>query len=108
MSISSFQRHCTIPYAHFLTGVDSSAPALALADSNAQLNGWQQSQYTFLKNDIVKYMQQQIVEGTRWDLVVLDPPKLAPNRKSLNRALAKYRKLNTLVGDSKMSQQLLL
>ena len=78
-------------------GVDSSASALALADSNAQLNGWQQPQYTFLKNDIVKYMQQQIVEGTQWDLVVLDPPKLAPNRKSLNRAMAKYRKLNTLV-----------
>jgi len=77
--------------------VDSSAPALALAESNAQLNGWQQSQYHFLKDDIVKYMQQQIVEGTQWDLVVLDPPKLAPNRKSLNRALAKYRKLNTLV-----------
>ena len=77
--------------------MDSSAPALALAKSNAQLNGWQQSQYHFLKDDVVKYMQQQIVEGKQWDLVVLDPPKLAPNRKSLNRALAKYRKLNTLV-----------
>ncbi len=80
--------------------MDSSAPALALAKSNAQLNGWQQSQYHFLKDDVVKYMQQQIVEGMQWDLVVLDPPKLAPNRKSLNRALAKYRKLNTLVCDS--------
>ncbi|KAL0039616.1 hypothetical protein WJX77_003474 [Trebouxia sp. C0004] len=82
--------------AHHVTGVDSSAPALALAKSNAQLNGWQQSEYHFLKDDVVKYMQQQIVEGMQWDLVVLDPPKLAPNRKSLNRALAKYRKLNTL------------
>ena len=80
-----------------LAGVDSSAPALALAERNAQLNGWQQSQYHFLKDDVVKYMQHQIVEGKQWDLVVLDPPKLAPSRKSLNRALAKYRKLNTLV-----------
>ncbi len=80
--------------------MDSSAPALALAESNAQLNGWQQSQCRFLKDDVVKYMQQQIVEGRQWDLVVLDPPKLAPNRKSLNRALAKYRKLNTLVCNS--------
>lgn len=79
-------------------GVESSAPALELADSNAKLNGWQPSQYSFLKDDITKYMQQQISEGTLWDIVVLDPPKLAPNRKSLNRAMIKYRKLNTLVG----------
>lgn len=79
-----------------VTGVDSSAPALELANSNAQLNGWQPSQYSFLKDDIMKYMQQQAAEGALWDLVVLDPPKLAPNRKSLNRALVKYRKLNTL------------
>lgn len=79
-------------------GVESSAPALELADSNAKLNGWQSSQFSFLKDDITKYMQQQISEGVLWDIVVLDPPKLAPNRKSLNRAMVKYRKLNTLVG----------
>lgn len=77
--------------------MDSSASALALAESNAELNGWHPPQYCFLKDDIAKYMQQQIVAGSQWDLVVLDPPKLAPNRKSLERALAKYRKLNTLV-----------
>lgn len=82
---------------HVHAGVESSAPALELANGNAKLNGWQPSQYTFLKDDITKYMQQQIAEGALWDLVVLDPPKLAPNRKSLNRAMVKYRKLNTLV-----------
>jgi hypothetical protein len=29
-----------------------------------------------------------------WDIVILDPPKLAPNRKLLDRAEAKYRYLN--------------
>lgn len=79
-------------------GIESSVPALALAESNAQLNGWRPSQYTLQKNDIVKYMQHQIAQGALWDLVVLDPPKLAPSRKSLHRALSKYCKLNTLVG----------
>ena len=83
---------------HVHAGVESSAAALELAESNAQLNGCQKSQYTFLKNDIVKYMQQQAAESRTWDLVVLDPPKLAPNRKSVNRALRKYCQLNTLVG----------
>lgn len=104
--LSSFANLCRVPTYSAMcdtdvshTGVDSSAPALELANSNAQLNGWQPSQYSFLKDDIMKYMQQQAAEGALWDLVVLDPPKLAPNRKSLNRALVKYRKLNTLVGD---------
>ena len=86
--------------------MESSAPALELANSSAQLNGWQPSQYTFLKDDIMKYMQQQTAEGALWDLVVLDPPKLAPNRKSLNRALVKYRKLNTMVGAAKQTPPL--
>ena len=30
-----------------------------------------------------------------WDVVVLDPPKLAPNRKALPRAAGKYKRLNT-------------
>ena len=80
-----------------VSGVESSAPALELADSNAKLNGWQPLQYSFLKDDITKYMQQQISEGALWDIVVLDPPKLVPSRKSLNRAMIKYCKLNTLV-----------
>ena len=73
-------------------------PALTLAKQNAQLNSYSLHQYTFLKDDIAKYMQQQLEAGSSWDMIVLDPPKLAPNRKSLDRALAKYRKLNTMVG----------
>lgn len=37
---------------------------------------------------------QAVAEGRQWDLVVFDPPKLAPNRKSLPRAMHKYRRLN--------------
>lgn len=83
-----------------LAGIDSSIPALALAEQNAQLNGYTSAQCTFLKDDIAKYMQQQVAADTVWDVVVLDPPKLAPNRKSLDRALAKYRRLNTMVSQT--------
>ena len=37
---------------------------------------------------------QAIAEKRRWELVVFDPPKLAPNRKALDKATRKYRKLN--------------
>lgn len=33
-------------------------------------------------------------EGKQWDIVVLDPPKLAPNKKILDRAMGKYKSLN--------------
>lgn len=38
--------------------------------------------------------KQAAVDGDKYDLVVLDPPKLAPNRKALARATSRYRRLN--------------
>ena len=38
---------------------------------------------------------QAVSEGQGWDIVVFDPPKLAPTRKSLARAMQRYRRLNT-------------
>jgi hypothetical protein len=77
-------------------GVDSSAAALELAEANARLNGLPSTSYAFVKADVAAFMQSAVVEGRTWDVVVLDPPKLAPSKKVLDRAAAKYRKLNAL------------
>jgi 23S rRNA G2069 N7-methylase RlmK/C1962 C5-methylase RlmI len=37
-----------------------------------------------------------VAEKRRWNLVVFDPPKLAPSRKTLEKASRKYRRLNGL------------
>lgn len=78
-----------------VTGVDSSAGALELAQRNAELNGVQ-DRCTFERADASKYMAAALQAGQQWDVVVLDPPKLAPNRKALPRALHKYRRMNEL------------
>ena len=39
---------------------------------------------------------QALAEGRRWDMVVFDPPKLAPSRKTLDKATRKYRRLNAM------------
>ena len=39
---------------------------------------------------------QALAERRRWDLVVFDPPKLAPSRKTLEKATRKYRRLNAM------------
>jgi 23S rRNA G2069 N7-methylase RlmK/C1962 C5-methylase RlmI len=76
-----------------VTGVDSSAPALALAGTNAALNGVE-DRVRWVRADALRFMREAAGGGLAWDLVVLDPPKLAPTRAALGPALRKYRSLN--------------
>ena len=62
---------------------------MALAERNAALNGCHN--VTFSCDDITQFLNRV---REPYDLVVLDPPKLAPNAKTLPRALAKYKSLN--------------
>lgn len=76
-----------------VTGVDSSGPALELARENAAMNGY--SDVEFIKDDVSKFLDKALSDGMSWDIVVLDPPKLAPSRKALSGATRKYVSLNT-------------
>ncbi|GFR46311.1 hypothetical protein Agub_g7876, partial [Astrephomene gubernaculifera] len=95
-----------------VVGVDSSEEAISLANANAALNGFSSSSassssssptaastasptVSFVRADISDYMKAAIAEGQSYDIVVLDPPKLAPDRNSLGRAKAKYLRLNS-------------
>jgi 23S rRNA G2069 N7-methylase RlmK/C1962 C5-methylase RlmI len=74
-------------------GVDSSAVAVDEADGNRELNGVSSS-LSFVKMDITKYMKEANENGDEFDIVILDPPKLAPTIKQLDRASRKYHSLN--------------
>lgn len=75
------------------TGVDSSASAVSLAKANAELNGLA-DRARFVCSDIEKFMAQALSDGLTWDVVILDPPKLAPSKGTLPKAERKYAKLN--------------
>ena len=79
-----------------VTGVDSSASAVALARENAALNAVPASACEFVEADVLDYMRDRLVAGAAgsYDIVVLDPPKLAPNRDALPTAAGRYRRLN--------------
>ncbi|EPS73957.1 hypothetical protein M569_00795, partial [Genlisea aurea] len=79
-----------------VTGVDSSSPALAIAKKNITLNKFDHSKITFTKQDATDFLKNAISRGDLWDLVILDPPKLAPSRKALQNASGMYRNLNSL------------
>ncbi|XP_039004107.1 ribosomal RNA large subunit methyltransferase I-like isoform X1 [Hibiscus syriacus] len=75
-----------------ITGVDTSLPVLELARENIVLNNMDPGKTSFLREDATVFMRS----AESWDIVVLDPPKLAPSRKVLQSASGMYRKLNSL------------
>jgi len=74
--------------------VDSSAPAVAIAENNMKLNGFDSPEYACITADARKYME--MMEFGKYDLVVLDPPAYAKNVASRSQALKGYRTINAL------------
>ncbi|KAG8363073.1 hypothetical protein BUALT_Bualt18G0089600 [Buddleja alternifolia] len=79
-----------------VTGVDSSSPALNIAKENIVLNNLGSGVISFLRQDSTNFMKSAVGEGDSWDIVILDPPKLAPRKKVLQGASGMYRNLNSL------------
>lgn len=77
-------------------GIDTSLPALELAKENICLNDLDPRKITFLREDASEFMKEAASRHESWDIVVLDPPKLAPRRKVLQSASGMYRSLNSL------------
>ena len=73
-------------------GIDSSGPALALAAENAMLNNGRQVR--FERADAQDALNEMHRKGRLFDVVISDPPRLAPDRASVPRALRKYRDLH--------------
>jgi 23S rRNA (cytosine1962-C5)-methyltransferase len=116
-----FALHAAKNGASHVVGVDSSQDAIDCATANAQLNGFMTvtdddddtttTKMQFVKADVAQYMkdaynkitssdaqQQQELDNTSpspyFDVIVLDPPKLAPSVTGLDRASRKYQALN--------------
>ncbi|KAK3156123.1 hypothetical protein QOZ80_2AG0103160 [Eleusine coracana subsp. coracana] len=77
-------------------GIDSSGSALDLANENIVLNDLNPRKISFMKGDVTAFMKGAISKNELWDLVILDPPKLAPRKKVLQNASGMYRNLNAL------------
>ncbi|KAM1892817.1 hypothetical protein ACFX14_035933 [Malus domestica] len=60
------------------------------------LNNMDPGRITFLKEDASEFMKGALSRNESWDIVILDPPKLAPRKKVLHIASGMYRNLNSL------------
>lgn len=71
--------------------LDSSRPALELAEQNLGLNGFAIPGAELLKGDAFAYLKEC---DRRFDVIVLDPPSLAPKRSDVTAATGGYKFLN--------------
>ena len=84
------------PHCSQVTGVDSSRPALEVADQNAKLN------QTFLKGKEIEWIEANAFDllkdysssDRHYDAIVLDPPAFAKSKRDLDAALRGYKELN--------------
>ena len=72
--------------------VDSSAKATTLAKANADLNG--AANVAVETADAFEKLDALLAAGERFGMVVLDPPKFARSRASLDDALRAYHRIN--------------
>lgn len=79
-----------------VTSVDSSAPALERAQANVTLNGFDAARAAFADADVNGFLREQLKAGTRYDAIVLDPPKFAPTAAHAERAARAYKDINRL------------
>jgi 23S rRNA (cytosine1962-C5)-methyltransferase len=74
-----------------VSGVDSSRPALEVADRNAELNG---REIEWIEANAFDLLRDYASAGQQYDTVVLDPPAFAKSKSNLETALRGYKELN--------------
>lgn len=88
-----FAAACAAGGAEHVENVDSSAPALELAAANMGLNRIPASRFTNTCDNVFELLRRYEKEGRRFDLIVLDPPKLADSQRNLMKGCRAYKEI---------------
>jgi 23S rRNA (cytosine1962-C5)-methyltransferase len=78
-------------HAREVISIDSSRPALELAERNIALNGFDAESAQLLKGDAFAFLKES---ERSYDVIVLDPPSLAHRRSDVAAAAGAYKFLN--------------
>src|ERR1700678_1094416 len=92
------------PRCSHVTGVDSSRPALEVADQNAALNASdfhaseshasEIHKIEWIEANAFDLLKDYSAAGKQYDAIVLDPPAFAKSKRDLDAALRGYKELN--------------
>jgi 23S rRNA (cytosine1962-C5)-methyltransferase len=78
-----------------VNGIDSSVPALQLAEDAAAASGVEK-RCRFVKADVFEELERLASRGEKFDIVAADPPPFVKSRKDLEPGAKAYRKLARL------------
>jgi 23S rRNA (cytosine1962-C5)-methyltransferase len=79
------------PRCPHVTGVDSSRPALEVADQNATLN---HLEIEWMEANAFDLLKDYATSHRRYGTIILDPPAFAKTKRDLDAALRGYKELN--------------
>lgn len=88
------------PHCSEVTAVDSSRPALEIADRNAALNrpfierGLKKNEIEWIEANAFDLLKDYASSGRQYDVIVLDPPAFAKSKRELATAMRGYKELN--------------
>jgi len=77
-----------------VTSVDIAGKAHATAMRNVKFAGLDPSRFTFVTADCFTWLEGARKRGEKYDLVICDPPSMAPSEKALAKATKAYRELH--------------
>ncbi|MBL8717146.1 MAG: class I SAM-dependent rRNA methyltransferase [Myxococcales bacterium] len=89
-----FSLHAALGGAKKVTSVDVASGAHATAQASFKRAGVDPTAHAFVTADVWSFLDRAKERNERWDLVVCDPPNMAPSAATHARALTSYRKLH--------------
>ncbi len=92
-----FGLHALNADASHVTFVDGSSSEMLNVKENLVLNGMlNEEQYELVCDDVFAYLEKCAAQNKFFDLVLIDPPAFAKNKKSVKTAIKGYEKLHRL------------
>lgn len=77
-----------------VVNVDTSQEALELAEHTYHGNEWHRNDVSFVQADVFDYLHECVASDEKFDLVILDPPKFAYNKRQVDSAARGYKDIN--------------
>ena len=91
-----FSLHAALGGATSCTSVDVAAGAHVTAQRSFREAGVSLDAHSFVTADVWRFLERAQARGETWDLVVSDPPNMAPSEATRGRALTAYKQLHGL------------
>lgn len=76
--------------------VDTSQAALDIARQNVELNKLDLNKAEFVRDDVFQLLRNYRIQGEKFDLIIMDPPKFVENKNQLASACRGYKDINML------------